>query len=145
MHCCVSLLHAAHSRSSGGLFLGLAVGPLLLDNVLLKATSLQVTFGIGCAMSVISTAVLFCLQETKSFVFLQQDSDRLPLIKSEHRDGNSVPKLSLAVIMKRVSVGMRCIFTSPIARAPGIVFFACLLTMQVHQRTEALRFVWTRH
>jgi hypothetical protein len=116
--------------SSGGLFLGLALGPLLIDNLLLKGTTLHITFGIGCAMAVLSTAVLFCLQETKSFVFLQdQDqSDQLLLPEPQRK---SDPKLSITVILRRVSAGIRCIFTSKCARAPGIVFFASLLTMQV--------------
>jgi hypothetical protein len=115
--------------STGGLFLGLALGPFLIDDVLLQATSFQVTFAIGCTMAALSAAALFCLQETKSFVFLQ-DQLQEPLVTLS--ENQSPPKLSLAVILNRAGAGVRCIFTSKSARAPGIVFCASLLATQVN-------------
>ena len=108
--------------------MGLALGPLLIDNVLLQATSLQITFAIGCTMAALSAAALFCMQETKSFVFLQDQSQEPLLNPSENRP---IPELSLAVILNRVGTGVRSIFTSKLSRAPGIVFCASLLAMQV--------------
>ncbi len=111
-----------------GLFMGLALGPLLIDNLLLQATSsLQVTFAIGCSMVALSVAALFCLQETKAFVFLQDRADEPLLVPSE---SHAYPKLSLAVILNRAGTGVRCIFTSKLSRAPGMVFCASLLAMQ---------------
>jgi hypothetical protein len=122
-------LNAVNLIFTGGLFLGLSVGPFLIDNVLLQATTSQITFGIGSFMAALSAVALFLLQETKSFVFLRGMSDEPLLISSA---SHSTPhKLSLSLILSRAGAGVRCIFTSKSAKAPGIVFCASLLTMQV--------------
>jgi hypothetical protein len=79
-------------------------------------------------MAASSVAALFCLQETKTFVFLKEQSDEPLLISTDTR---SQPTMSLNVVLKRAFAGIRCIFLSKSTRAPGIVFFASLLTMQV--------------
>ena len=121
-------LCAANVIFTGGLFLGLSVGPLLIDNVLLQATTSQITFGIGCFMTALSATARFLLEETKNFVFLRGMLDDPLLISSE---SHSTHKLSLSLILRRASTGVRCIFTSKSAKIPGIVFCASLLTMQV--------------
>jgi hypothetical protein len=123
----IFLSHSSASLLTGGLFLGLAVGPVLIDNVLLQATTFEISFGIGCAMAVLSTVALFCLEETKSFVFLAGQMDEPLLIPTS----SSQTKLSLTEILDRVFAGIRCIFTSKHSRDPGIVFCASLLTLQV--------------
>lgn len=121
-------LNAVNLIFTGGLFLGLSVGPLLIDNVLLQAATLQIAFGIGTFMAALSALALFLLQETKSFVFLRGMSDEPLLISSASLSSH---KLSLSLILSRAGAGVRCIFTSKSAKAPGIVFCASLLTMQV--------------
>jgi hypothetical protein len=107
--------------------LGLAAGPLLIDNLLLRATTLEISFEIGCAMTALSFAALLCLQETKSFVFAKEQSDEPLLMSTEY---SPPPAISLTVIFKRALAGIRCIFSTKQTRAPGIVFFASLLTLQ---------------
>jgi hypothetical protein len=120
------------------LFLGLSVGPLLIDNVLLQATSLEISFGIGCAMVALSAASLFCLEETKSFLILNGQLSA-PLLTPTDADSPH-SKLSLSEIFRRIFAGVRCIFTSKRSRDPGIVFCASLLTLQVIAPAQGSQF-----
>jgi hypothetical protein len=114
--------------------MGLAVGPLLIDDVLVQATTLEISFAIGCAMAAFSAAALLFLEETKSFVFSIEQLDQ-PLLMST---GSPHPKMSVKNILNRASAGIRCIFTSKQSRDPGIVFCASLFTLQVVSQLKVL-------